>query len=41
MSERDEKLSALMDNALEHREVGEYLQDLKRDALAEIGRAHV
>ena len=38
MSERDEKLSALMDNALEHREVGEYLQDLKRDALADAER---
>lgn len=38
MSDREEKLSALLDNALNAREVDDYLQDLKRDPLADAER---
>jgi sigma-E factor negative regulatory protein RseA len=38
MSEKDEKLSALIDNALDRKELDAYLGDLKRDPLADAER---
>jgi len=38
MSERDERLSALVDNALDSRELNEFMQDLKRDPVEDAER---
>ena len=35
MNERDEKLSALLDNALDRKELTEFMQDLKRDPVGD------
>lgn len=35
MNERDEKLSALLDNALDRKELNEFMRDLKRDPVAD------
>ena len=40
MSERDEKLSALLDNALDRKELNQFMQDLKRDPVADAERIH-
>ena len=38
MSEKDERLSALLDNALDRKELNEFMQDLKRDPLDDAER---
>ena len=38
MSEKDERLSALLDNALDRKELNDFMQDLKRDPLDDAER---
>ena len=40
MSQRDEQLSALLDNAMDEKELHQFMQDLKQDPLDEAERFH-